>query len=296
MPFFAILICLFCLASGSNAKANGDEFKSHIEDSSASVDDINGAAEYPVFDEHYLIHEGALVKDPTINPLAMMGVAIQDVAEWSLMKMDLVREKIGEVKERYQRKKHFGGWIRDPREQDCLNTRGKVLVRDSREPVQRSANHCLVESGLWDDPYSGEEVKQAQELQIDHMVPLKHAYMTGADQWNYRKRCLYGNFLGNPAHLIPVLGRENQAKGDESFVRYLPPRTPYRCEYIRNWMMIKLVWQLGITPPEKDAFLDLIEKENCDPKLFEITVSFLRQQRKFIEDNMSLCAQGSSFR
>jgi hypothetical protein len=61
-------------------------------------------------------------------------------------------------------------------------------------------------------------------------------------------------------------------------------------------MMIKLVWQLGITPPEKDAFLDLIEKENCDPKLFEITVSFLRQQRKFIEDNMSLCAQGSSFR
>ena len=260
------------------------------------IDEVNSSAEYPVFEEHYLIHEGALIKDPNVNPLKIIGVAIQDVAEWSLMKMDLVREKIGEVKERYQRKKHFGGWIRDSREQDCLNTRGKVLVRESREPVQRSANHCLVESGLWDDPYSGEEVRRAQELQIDHMVPLKHAYMTGADQWNFRKRCLYGNFLGNPAHLIPVLGRENQAKGDESFVRYLPPRAQYRCEYIRNWMMIKLVWQLGITPPEKDAFLDLIEKENCDPKLFEITVSFLRQQRKFIEDNMSLCAQGASFR
>ena len=100
----------------------------------------------------------------------------------------------------YKRDVQYGSWLKD--DTSCLNTRAKVLVRDSAHPVTFTPNGCNVTTGDWNDPYTGRLHTSANDIQIDHVVALKNAYMTGAHEWNFKKRCLYANFLGNNFHLL----------------------------------------------------------------------------------------------
>ncbi|MFZ4404209.1 MAG: HNH endonuclease family protein [Pseudobdellovibrionaceae bacterium] len=189
----------------------------------------------------------------------------------------------------YNRKQHFGGWVRDPKDSSCQNTRAKVLIRDSLEPVTFHPGTCRVAQGDWKDPYGGEDFFDAQQIQIDHMVPLKNAYISGAWSWDFNKRCLYGNFLGNKFHLIAVSGHENQSKSDKTPEFYLPKVSVYQCEYIENWLKIKLIWQLKLSESEALAIQNLAQKLSCPKEDFYFTDSDLQQQRQFIQQNMGLC-------
>ncbi len=134
--------------------------------------------------------------------------------------------------QKYDRLKFFGAWIR-PNKNECLNTRGQVLKKFSNQPIQVNQN-CTVISGEWSDRYTGSVFNNPQEVQIDHVVPLKHAYMAGAFEWDKYKRCLYTNYLGDSRHLIPVESRQNGLKSDKGPSEYLPPNLNYQCEYIKN--------------------------------------------------------------
>ncbi len=58
--------------------------------------------------------------------------------------------------EAYNRRKHFGGWVNEPNDNDCHNVRAKILIRDSLRKVTYSeTNPCVVSKGLWKDPYTG---------------------------------------------------------------------------------------------------------------------------------------------
>lgn len=54
------------------------------------------------------------------------------------------------------------------------NTREVVLKRDGTNVTQNSA--CAAVSGLWKSPYDGESWTDADDIQIDHMVPLANAW------------------------------------------------------------------------------------------------------------------------
>jgi hypothetical protein len=205
----------------------------------------------------------------------------------SLLKFDHHDEAYGNVGEPYNRKTHFGGWLRDKTDDTCLNTRGKVLVRDSKAPVEIS--NCTVSRGEWNEPYTGQVETIAQEIQIDHFVPLKNAYVSGAWRWNFAKRCLYANFLGNDFHLLSVDGHENMSKSDNTPERYMPPNQAYRCQYLQQWLKVKLIWNLGLTPPEKSAVESLIQQNHCDLSQFTYSVRDLQGQRRFMEDHANLC-------
>lgn len=207
----------------------------------------------------------------------------------SLLQFDHHQEDYGNTGEAYNRNKHFGGWIRPVSDGSCLNTRGMVLVRDSKVPVTYSSNGCTVQSGQWDEPYTGATVTEASEIQIDHFVPLKNAYVSGAYKWNFAKRCLYANFMGNDFQLLSTDGHENMAKSDSSPQGYMPPNRAYRCQYLQQWLKVKAIWDLGITPPEKVAVEALIRENNCHLSMFQYAVSDLRVQRQFMADNANLC-------
>lgn len=208
----------------------------------------------------------------------------------SLLSWTLHQEPRPVPNEDYIRKTHFGRWINDPTDDSCMNTRAKVLVRDSEEEVKfRNDRQCVVDSGKWLDRYSNNEYTSSREIQIDHMVPLKHAYMAGAWAWDYKTRCLYANYLGYQNHLIPASVRENTSKGDRAPDKYLPSELSYRCQYIKDWLAIKLIWKLNLTDDEAQAIHEVMVNYNCRPSDFQVTAEELKEQRQRIIDNIEYC-------
>lgn len=190
----------------------------------------------------------------------------------------------------YNRKAQFGSWIKDRNDGTCMDTRGKVLVRDSKTTVTYRPNGCTVATGDWDDPYSGKHFESASDIQIDHFVPLKNAYMTGGFEWNQKKRCLYANYLGNEFHLISVSGRENLRKSDNSPGQYMPSSKEYACTYLKQWLEVKVIWGLRLTPKEVTAVQTRVNENSCDRTNFIVSSDFLKDQRRFMTSNADLCA------
>lgn len=212
----------------------------------------------------------------------------------NMLVFDHIEQKFPMPAVPYNRDSHFGGWLRDTAAGSCLNTRGKVLVRDSQSGVTYTPNGCTVDTGEWNDPYTARLHTSSKDIQIDHVVALKNAYMTGAHEWNFAKRCLYANFLGNNFHLLSVNGKENLKKSDSSPSGYVPPNKDFTCEFIKDWLNIKLIWSLRTTPKEKTAIITIFNDNLCDPKLFIVSAASLKVQRDFMADHADLCSGGAA--
>lgn len=254
------------------------------------------------FDEYFTVAAPAAnpteelteISDVELNPVEILWSGLHELGRrgdqvFSLLRFEHHAEAYGDVTEPYKRMKHFGTWITTQPDGRCGNTRAEVLKRDSLVPVTMSASGCTVARGKWDDPYTGRTFTAASDIQIDHFVPLKNAYLSGADKWTGKKRCLYANFLGNQMHLLPVSGPENSKKSDRSPEGYMPPNRAYQCQYLAQWLKIKMIWELGLTPPEKEAIQVLAQENHCTVIDLSYTQNDLTQQRRFIKDNMNLC-------
>lgn len=209
-----------------------------------------------------------------------------DLLEWKLDENDELTPN-----EPYNRRLHYGRWINDPSDDTCYNTRAKVLVRDSQTEVKfRGNNKCVVDSGEWKDPYTNTVLTLAKQLQIDHMVPLKNSFISGAWKWTSKARCLYANYLGEKFHLISSDGKENVIKGDRGPHEYLPPNESYTCEYLWNWLAIKLIWNLKMSRAESEGIKEVYERSGCNRMDFHFPVQRLNEQRQYIRDNIDLCS------
>lgn len=207
----------------------------------------------------------------------------------NLLNMIHVRSAFPQPSERYDRLKHFGTWIRPLRDNECLDTRGLVLERDAIHHAIQTNRQCRVSAGTWLDPYTGQSLRSPQLVQIDHMVPLKNAYMTGASEWSYGRRCLYANYMGNKFHLLSVSGSENQSKSDRAPDSYVPPNKKFVCKYLKYWLEVKLIWNLKITPKERRGILKTIRAENCRIQDFKIQYTEYQEQQNYIRENVNLC-------
>lgn len=193
---------------------------------------------------------------------------------------------------KYNRKVHFGTWMHQDDSRPCTNTREMALVRDSDTTVEiqyTNDRKCTVESGLWHDPYTGADFERATDMQIDHVVPLKHAYNSGAYAWRPAVRCHYANFLANGFHLQSVNGHENMAKGDRSPDGYMPPNAAYRCQYVSDWMKIKVIWQLTATQDEVKAIENVLNGDHCHSSFRVIEADQLNRQRDAAAKPISVC-------
>ncbi len=226
-----------------------------------------------------------------VAKVVLKSASLASTKIYSLLNWKTEVSEKTETAEAYKRKMHFGGWVRNPKEKSCYNTRAKVLMRDSLKPVTFKENNCTVAGGEWQDPYSEELSTDAQLMQIDHMVPLKVAYVSGAYKWNYKMRCLYGNYMGYKEHLISAYGEENNMKGDQTPESYMPPKETYKCQYLKDWLFVKALWGLTMDPSEATAIKDLVSKLNCDPSAMKISSEQIKEQSLFVNQNKDLCAQ-----
>jgi hypothetical protein len=153
----------------------------------------------------------------------------------------------------------FGGW--KDMDKDKINTRHEVLLEENLSTkVTMSEDGRKVVTGLWICFYSGDTIYNASELDIDHLVPLKEAYVSGAYEWNKKKKQKYSNYLKNPNHLIAVKASENRKKGARDPCKYMPPKN--QCDYLNMWIDVKEEWNLLFDDREFKCILDF-RKDNC---------------------------------
>jgi hypothetical protein len=146
----------------------------------------------------------------------------------------------------YARSK-FRHWSTQP---DGCTTREAVLIRDA---VSVIAKGCRVISGEWLSPYDNTRWTVASRLDIDHMVPLKEAWVSGASGWSPARRQAFANDLGWRGSLIAASASSNRSKGDRDPDRWMPPNAAYRCTYLFDWIDVKYRWSLSVDPAERQA-------------------------------------------
>jgi len=147
-------------------------------------------------------------------------------------------------------------------EGDCQDTRTKVLIREARPGTVKFADddNCVVAAGEWIDPYTGRTVSRPSELDIDHIVPLKHAHLSGGWSWPPQRRRDYANQLAYRLHLLAVSASANRQKGDRSPVLWRPENESFWCSYAQAWASVKFVNNLRSTARERRAVAEMLEK------------------------------------
>ena len=151
---------------------------------------------------------------------------------------------------------------------DCQDTRQEVLIRQSAVPLTFNPNvcrgtgedrhcDCRVAAGLWVDPYGGGTFTDPSDIDIDHVVPLGNAHVSGGWAWPPERREAYANDLENLEHLLAVKDHLNQGKGDKSPDKWKPPRQEFWCEYATIWLKIKERWGLILTASEAAAVAEM---------------------------------------
>jgi hypothetical protein len=108
-------------------------------------------------------------------------------------------------------------------------------------------------SGTWRSVYDGLTTTRASAFEIDHVVPLKEAWDSGAWAWTPARRQGYANDLGDARSLRAVSAASNGAKSDRDPGLWLPPLASFRCTYATDWVAIKVRWRLSVEPAERAA-------------------------------------------
>ena len=156
----------------------------------------------------------------------------------------------------YSRSAFGDDWI--DADHDGCNTREEVLIRQSLDPaVVSHIGGCAVASGRWLDPYTATTYTSPGELDIDHVVPLANAWVSGASTWTSDQRLAFANDLDSP-ELLAVSFVANRSKGDRSPDEWKPPNQGEWCAYARAWVAVKATWHLTITAPEKSALVSML--------------------------------------
>lgn len=146
---------------------------------------------------------------------------------------------------------------------DCQNTRAEVLVAESRTSVRyTSASRCVVATGRWYSDYDGVTWTSPADVDIDHMVPLKEAWESGARTWSTQQRTRYANDQGSASNLVAVTDNVNQSKGEKDPADWLPPRRAAWCAYAIDWVKVKYRWRLALDSDER-AQLESVLSGSC---------------------------------
>lgn len=151
----------------------------------------------------------------------------------------------------------FGSRWKDIDGNGC-NQRDDVLLRDAvphtAVVAQQGACDHDVLAGRWLDPFTGrvheltdlKDLRQAQAVQIDHVVPLAEAWRSGAAAWTDARRERYANDLRG---LLAVDGATNMSKGDDDPAAWRP-RKGFQCWYAVIWVETKHRWALAADASE----------------------------------------------
>ena len=142
---------------------------------------------------------------------------------------------------------YFAGWLDTDR--DCVNTRHEILQAEA-VGFSMNAEGCAVDSGEWFDPYTNRTFTDPRDLDVDHVVALADAWVSGAWEWADELLDRFSNDLGN---LNAIAAGENRSKSAKGPAEYNPTAPAARCDYLVQYATVKIRWELSITPQDFDV-------------------------------------------
>ena len=184
----------------------------------------------------------AMLADSTVSTAELSGDAAEALASLPV--------KGRAPKTGYDRGSFGPAW-KDVNGNGC-DTRNDILARDLVE--RQMQDECVVLSGvLYPDPYTASNitfVRGKSLVDIDHVVALGNAWVTGAFQWDSSKKEAFAN---DPLNLLAVSASANRQKSDADAATWLPSNKAYRCAYVARQIAVKGKYQLWVTSAERDA-------------------------------------------
>ncbi|WP_297849960.1 HNH endonuclease family protein [uncultured Corynebacterium sp.] len=130
----------------------------------------------------------------------------------------------------------------------------------TREAVMADAwqvDSCAVPYRQWDmntvtpftDPYTG-ELLQPDDVEIDHVIPLRAAWDIGAFRWPDKKRLAFAN---DPLNLVVTSRAANQSKSDALPSEWVPMDASARCAYAQRIGEVARKYGLALPKPDVRA-------------------------------------------
>lgn len=149
---------------------------------------------------------------------------------------------------------------------DGCNTRYEVLIEESLTPVT-VASGCKLSGGTWVSAFDLKETIDPSTFDVDHLVPLKEAWDSGAWAWDAATRQAFANDLDYGMSLIAVSASSNRSKSDRDPADWMPPNNGYWCEYITAWVQVKTRWSLSVDLAEKSKIEEVAK--DCSGETLE---------------------------
>jgi len=172
----------------------------------------------------------------------------------------------------YDRDSQYPTW--DDTDDDCISNRHEILISrhindDVSYPLVFSESGCRVVSGKWLDSYNNEYYYSASDIQIDHLVALYEAHISGAGNFTISEQRLFANTgdklegtLPETSHeFMAVSGSSNQSKGSKqpgtaADDGWMPENEDFHCIYLLKWVEIKFLNGLYFDREEYDFIKD----------------------------------------
>ena len=154
---------------------------------------------------------------------------------------------------------NFASWL--DTDGDCVNTRHEVLQSEA-VGFSMNASGCSVAEGEWFDPYTDRTYTNPRDLDVDHVVALADAWVSGAYAWADELLDRFSNDFGN---LNAIAAGENRSKSARGPADYTPSAAGARCDYLVQYATVKIRWQLSITPGDFAATERGLAQ--CDPDI-----------------------------
>lgn len=208
-----------------------------------------------------------LMKKPTSIFLAILLVIAIDTAPAEATNISgskllaMLKVKAEQTKYTYSRD-YFKHW--SDLDSDGCDTRDEVLVQESVTQIS-----CDLAGGAWISKYDGVKSSNPSSFDIDHFVPLKEAWDSGANKWDSDTREKFANDLDYAGSLIAVSASSNRSKSDRDPAQWLPTKAAFKCKYAATWVAVKYRWGLTIDAAEKQVLASILG--NCSPKSSKIS-------------------------
>lgn len=246
LSIFAIVVLLFAASFFVNSNSDSPSETSSSESSQSSSGEVQ---------EDESSEAGGEPEETPTEIIVSEKVTVGEYVQIITLIAEL-EVKDEERSDSYDRDR-FRHWVNV--EEKCSAREYTLREESLKKVAYEDEAECVIASGEWLSLYDNIVLTDPSSVDIDHMVPLKEAWESGAHSWNDGKRRSYANDIDDPRSLIAVSAKSNRSKSDRDPQDWMPTNKAYTCTYISDWVAVKYRWSLTIDVKERNTLVSYAE-------------------------------------